>query len=162
MITLGAFIVGSTFGALHEHWWKALPELPAVSLVASLGLAAQLANDEATSRRESCVAFRQQVMDTLNSLGAEINGDPNRIVPHVVNASIPSLDAEAAIVATKDLVAISNGSACTSSSYEPSHVLTAMGLSADRVAGALRVSWNHETVHPAWEIVADRLTSIGR
>jgi|TARA_B100000315_G_scaffold246794_1_gene274575 hypothetical protein len=38
MVTLGAFIVGSTFGALHEHWWKALPELPAVSLLNSLGL----------------------------------------------------------------------------------------------------------------------------
>lgn len=133
-----------------------------VAQVASLGLAAQLANDEATSRRESCVAFRQQVIDTLDSLGAKINGDPNRIVPHVVNASIPGLDAEAAIVATKDLIAISNGSACTSSSYELSHVLTAMGLSADRVAGALRISWNHETVHPAWEKVADQLTSIGR
>jgi hypothetical protein len=43
MITLGAFIVGSTFGALHEHWWKALPELPAVSLVTNLGLAGGLA-----------------------------------------------------------------------------------------------------------------------
>ena len=94
------------------------------------------------------------------SLGAEVNGDPGRVLPHVVNASIPGVDAEAAIVAIKDLVAISNGSACTSASYEPSHVLTAMGLEEDRVAGALRISWNHETPIPDWDAVTSRLSAI--
>lgn len=133
-----------------------------VALVAGLGLAGELAEKEAAGRRESCMTFRKQVMDALGSLGAEVNGDPDRVLPHVVNASIPDVDAEAAIVAIKDLVAISNGSACTSASYEPSHVLTAMGLGEDRVAGALRISWNHETPIPDWDAVTSRLSTITR
>ena len=49
------------------------------------------------------------------------------------------------MVALKDEVAISNGSACTSASYNPSHVLKAMGLPDDEIAGAIRLSWCHMT-----------------
>jgi len=63
----------------------------------------------------------------------------------VLSLSFPELDSEAVMVALKDLIAISNGSACTSQSYEPSHVLTAMGLSEDTIKGALRFSWCHMT-----------------
>jgi cysteine desulfurase len=58
------------------------------------------------------------------------------------------------MVALKDLVAISNGSACTSHSYQPSHVLKAMGLSSDQIEGAIRISWCHLTEEPDWQKVA--------
>jgi hypothetical protein len=47
--------------------------------------------------------------------------------------------------ALKDLVAVSNGSACTSQSYEPSHVLVAAELPEQQINGALRFSWSHLT-----------------
>ncbi len=59
------------------------------------------------------------------------------------------------MVALKDIVAISNGSACTSQSYSPSHVLTAMGLSEDHIKGALRISWSHLTPEVPWERVVE-------
>jgi cysteine desulfurase len=62
--------------------------------------------------------------------------------------------------ATVPIVAISNGSACTSQSYEPSHVLVAAGLTDDKVAGALRLSWSHLTDDVPWAEVADRLTRL--
>ena len=58
----------------------------------------------------------------------------------VMNIAIPGPDSEAVMLALKDLVAISNGSACTSQNYTASHVLTAMGLSEDHIKGALRLS----------------------
>jgi len=64
------------------------------------------------------------------------------------------------MVALKDVVAVSNGSACTSQSYEPSHVLTAMGLPDDVVRGALRLSWCHLTPDVAWEEMATRLADL--
>lgn len=77
---------------------------------------------------------------------AVVHGDPERsALPNILSVAIPGFDSEAAIVALKDLAAISNGSACTSARYEPSHVLTAMDLPEDVVAGTVRLSWSHST-----------------
>jgi len=45
------------------------------------------------------------------------------------------------MMAVREELAISNGAACTSASYEPSHVLKAMGLDDDRLTSAVRISW---------------------
>jgi len=133
-----------------------------VALIAGLGLAAELADTEANTRKKICSEYKNRVLNALSPLGIKINGDEERVVSHVLNVSVPGLDAEAALVATKDLIAVSNGSACTSSSYEPSHVLTSMGLDNGRVSEALRISWDHETSDPDWELVVKRLSSIRR
>ena len=64
------------------------------------------------------------------------------------------------MVALKGLVAISNGSACTSQSYTPSHVLTSMGLSEDLIRGALRISWCHMTEAVDWTPIVDALSGL--
>ena len=64
------------------------------------------------------------------------------------------------MVALKGVIAISNGSACTSQSYEPSHVLKAMGLEDDTIRGAVRISWCHLTEGPDWEEVARTIARI--
>ena len=133
-----------------------------VALIAGLGLAAELADTEADTRKKICSEYKNRVLNALSPLAIKINGDEERVVSHVLNVSVPGLDAEAALVATKDLIAVSNGSACTSSSYEPSHVLTSMGLDDGRVSEALRISWDHETSDPDWELVVKRLSSIRR
>ena len=62
-----------------------------------------------------------------------------------INFSIPNVDAEAFMLTTKDLISVSNGSACTSSSYEPSHVIKAMTNDQNKLKGAIRISWCHLT-----------------
>jgi cysteine desulfurase len=61
------------------------------------------------------------------------------------------------MVKIRDLVAVSNGSACTSSSYQPSHVLKAMRLAKDEIIGAMRFSWCHLTPDPDWAVVVAKL-----
>jgi cysteine desulfurase len=61
--------------------------------------------------------------------------------PHVLNVSFPGVDSEALMLALRYEMAISNGSACSSSGYLPSHVLTAMGLPRERIESAVRISW---------------------
>ena len=87
-------------------------------------------------------------------------GFRERTLPHVINLSFAGLDSEAVMVALKGEVAISNGSACTSASYKPSHVLKAMGLSDAEIMGALRISWCHMTPKPDWHQVARLLQSL--
>ena len=145
------------FGGGQERGLR--PGTVPVPLVAGLGEACRLALSEQEKRSSACVAERSRVTRAFESLEPICNGDQERMLPHVMNLSIPRLDAEAAMMILRDLVAISNGSACTSSSYEPSHVLSAMGLTPDRSSGALRVSWSHDPVRVDWVEVADRLSN---
>ena len=131
-----------------------------VALIAGLGLAAALALEECADRTRRCLAIQNEALSALEPLGIVLNGDPERTVSHTLNFSVPGVDSEAAIVALKDVVAVSNGSACTSQSYQPSHVLAAAGLPSEQVAGAVRVSWCHLTPAFDWGQFAERLARI--
>ena len=55
---------------------------------------------------------------------------------------------------------ISNGSACTSSSYTPSHVIQAMCYGDDEANEAIRMSWCHLTPEVEWEGLAERVMGL--
>jgi cysteine desulfurase len=112
-----------------------------VPLVVGLGEAAKLAGREHNDRRKASAAVKARLLDALNSVDHHINGDPAHTQPHAINVSFPGVDSEALMLALRSEIAISNGSACTSTSYSPSHVLVAMGLSEDLVSSAVRISW---------------------
>jgi cysteine desulfurase len=131
-----------------------------VHLVAGFGAAAHAAAGERDRRAEVNLAFRERTLAALRPLDPIVNGDGERVLPQVLNVSFPGIDAEAAIVATKDLVAISNGSACSSGGFERSHVLAAMGLDDSRVDGALRISWCHQTPEPDWASFVERVSAL--
>lgn len=137
-----------TFGGGQERQLR--PGTMAVPLIAGLGLAAELAVTEADARDARCRAFRQSLLTGLAPLNPVINGDLQRSVPYILNISFPGVDAETVIDAWSDLVAISNGAACTSQSYTCSHVLSAMQLPARRRDGALRFSWCAASTEPDW------------
>lgn len=136
------------FGGGQERGVR--PGTQAVHLIAGFGMAAQLALRDLARREAACLAFRDEVLTSMAQLGAQLNGDQEYCLPHVVNVSLPGLNSEAAMVSLKGLLALSNGSACTSTSYEPSHVLVAMGLDSDRLECALRLSWCHMTPAVDW------------
>lgn len=141
------------FGGGQERGLR--PGTSPVALIAGFGLASELARTESKTRTASCLAMRGQFLDVLDRVGAVVNGDPDRSLASIVNFSVPGADSEAVILALRDVAAISNGSACTSASYQPSHVLTAMGLDDDRRRGAVRASWSHLSSLPdSDEIVA--------
>lgn len=136
------------FGGGQERGLR--PGTLPVPLIVALGLAAELALRNHASRAKQCREFRRKLEAAFLPLDPKLHGDPERILPHVVNLSFSGLDSEAVMVALKSDVAISNGSACTSASYQPSHVLKAMGLPDDEIMGALRVSWCHFTPEVDW------------
>ena len=129
-------------------------------LVAGFGLAAKLAEKEADERRQLCLATRGEAFAALERLGPIVHGRNGPVLPHILSLSFPGVDSEALMVAAKDLVAISNGSACTSSHYSPSHVLMAMGLDDDIVQGTIRLSWSHLTPPVPWTALAERLDDL--
>jgi cysteine desulfurase len=112
-----------------------------VSLVVGLGAAAALAERECLERRQAAAWVKQWFLQRLAVVEHHFNGDPSRTQSHVLNVSFPGVDSEALMLAVREEIAISNGAACTSAGYAPSHVLEAMGLSEDRIASAVRISW---------------------
>ena len=143
------------FGGGQERGLR--PGTLPVPLVVAFGLAAELALKNHAQREPRCRQLRQALESALLPLGPKVHGDKDRLLPHVVNLSFLGLDSEAVMVALKGEIAISNGSACTSASYTPSHVLKAMGLPDDEIMGALRISWCHLTPDVDWEAVALRI-----
>ena len=131
-----------------------------VALIAGLGEAAERATVELDARRERCAAVRERALASLRPLGIQLHGALDDSLPHVLNFSVKGVDSEALMVGLRDLIAISNGSACTSQNYTPSHVLKAMGLQKPEVAGAVRVSWCHLTPAVDWDAVAARIASL--
>lgn len=131
-----------------------------VALIVALGMAAEIASRDNEKRRMACKSIRDKALKVLLPLNPHLIGDQSLVMDHVLNLAFPGLDSEALIVALKDLIAVSNGSACTSSSYTPSHVLKAMGMTDDEANSCVRMSWCHMTPEVDWLIVADRIRSM--
>ena len=147
-----------SFGGGQERGLR--PGTLPVALIAALGQAAELAVEDQARRRAACRAVRERALAALMPLGARLSGDQSQVADHVLNLAFPGLDSEALMVALKDLIAISNGSACTSSSYAPSEVLKAMGMSDEAANGCVRMSWCHLTPAVDWGAVAARIRGL--
>ena len=146
-----------TFGGGQER--NIRPGTLPVPLIVGLGRAAELAMHEGPARREEASAIKMDLIQNLAGVDHVINGDPNRTQPHVLNVRFPGIDSEAFMMAVKDVAAVSNGSACTSSSYKPSHVLLAMGLDEAAAEESIRLSWGYDRP-PQWHTLFSKLATL--
>jgi len=78
--------------------------------------------------------------DLLQLEETQLNGNKENRLPHVLNISFKYVESEGLMLACNKNIAVSSGSACTSASIEPSHVLKAMGLDDDLAHSTLRFS----------------------
>ena len=151
-------LVPLAFGGGQERGLR--PGTLPVPFLIGFGIAAERALLECNKRREICARIRCLAEEAFECMRPIYHGEPSQTLPHVLSFSIPGLDSEAIMLAVKDLIAISNGSACTSQSYNPSHVLKAMNLQDDVIAGAVRISWCHMTPEVDWRNVAGRIKAM--
>ena len=116
--------------------------------IIGLGVAARLAAQEQQSLAARLRELRDELERRLLAIvpDALINGWQGERAPHISNATIPGTDSEALLMHL-DLagIACSSGSACSTGSVEPSHVLTAMGVPRDLGVAALRFSFGKDS-----------------
>jgi cysteine desulfurase len=130
------------YGGRHERARRAGTEN--VAGIVGLGRAAELAREGFSNGEvEHLRALRDRLERTITS-GVDSVGVNSSAAPRVPNTSsiyFDFIEGEALVIAL-DLkgIAASTGAACSSGAIEPSHVLTAMGLSADRARASLRFS----------------------
>jgi len=93
--------------------------------------------------------------------GAQLNGHPEKRLPNNCNFSFADIESEALLLRL-DLsgIAASGGSACTSGSMEPSHVLQAIGIEEDMSRGSIRLTLGRETTREEIEKTAQILPAI--
>ena len=137
----GTRLAPTAFGGHHERDRR--PGTENVPGIAALGAAAELAGRSLPAESERLAALRDRLENAVLSRvsGAGVNGARWNRTPNTSNIYFDGVDGEAMVIAL-DLrgFAVSTGSACSSGAITPSHVLTAMGLSADRARSSLRFS----------------------
>ena len=128
-------------GGKHERNRRAGTEN--VPAIAGLGVAAQLAAGKQAAEAVRAAALRNRLEEGILRTvpGTAVNGARESRVPNTTNISFDRVEAESLLIAL-DLegIAVSTGSACSSGTLEPSHVLRAMGLPTHRTQNSLRFS----------------------
>lgn len=118
---------------------------PPTPLICALGLASELAVAGHSDRQKHWTLVSQSFLSFLDKSSHQINGSPDRKLNNVCNFYLPNVDADLLILRLRDHMAISTGSACTSDTFKPSHVLVAMGLDSAAIECSCRASWSHLT-----------------
>ena len=128
-------------GGKHERSRRAGTEN--VPALAGMGVAARLAVGKLADEAARVGALRDRLEEGIlrGVSGTVVNGTPSTRVPNTTNIGFDRVEAESLLIAL-DLegIAVSTGSACSSGTLEPSHVLRAMGLPAHRTQNSLRFS----------------------
>ena len=115
--------------------------------VAVLGKACELLREEMLRVNGKIEALRKKLLDGITNRidHVELNGHPEHRLPNTLNISIEYVDAESLLIALDfNGIAISSGSACSSGSTEPSHVLLSMNISPEKCQSAIRMSLGRE------------------
>ncbi len=130
--------------------------------IVGLGEAARLAREEWEKDRDHAAALRDRLWAKLSGAldDTVLNGpEPPDRHPGNLNVSFAYVEAEALMLALRDVVAVSSGSACTSASLEPSYVLRAMGVDEERAHASIRFGLGRFNTEDEVDSVAERVVA---
>ncbi len=160
-IRKGVRIQNLLYGGAQERGFRAGTEN--VPGIVGLGKAIELAVRELPEYQESMTALRDQLIQGILKAIPEVrlNGHATERLPGNVNVSVRYVEGEALLMRL-DLVGVeaSSGSACTSGSLDPSHVLLAIGLPHEIAHGSLRLSLGRDNTQAQVQKVLEALPPI--
>jgi len=137
----GKFINPIMYGGGHERDMR--PSTVNVPGIAGFAKAVELAKSEMPKEIEEHTKFRDRIIKNVleNIEDSYLNGHPTKRLPNNVNLGIRFIEGESIVLdLDSEGIAASTGSACSSKSLDPSHVLLAIGLKPQEAHGSLRVS----------------------
>lgn len=137
-----------------------------VALCVGFGEACRISRAEMEMEAQRVTRLRDILLQRLRELatGVEVNGALEPRLPGNLNVSFDGVDAEALLMRVRDRISIASGSACTTESLEPSHVILALRVGLARAEGAIRVSAGRFTTEreivTAAEIIANAVARL--
>lgn len=160
-IRKGTKITPILHGGHHEMGKRAGTEN--VASIVGFGRAAELAAKEVVAESKKLAELRDHLYKGITGKidHVRLNGHPTKRLPNTLNISFRYLEGES-IILNLDLegIAVSTGSACTSGSLEPSHVLTAMGIDPVDSQGSIRFSLSKDNTKEDMDYVIEVLPPI--
>jgi len=160
-IRKGVKIDNLIHGGAQERGFRAGTEN--VPGIVGLGKAVELSHADLADNAARMTALREQLIHGLMARvpGTRLNGHPTERLPNNANLSFDGVEGEALLLRL-DLVGVagSSGSACTSGTLDPSHVLMALGLTPAEANGALRLTLGTDTTEEEIAAVLDVLPPI--
>jgi cysteine desulfurase len=129
--------------------------------IVGFGAAAEIVLVEQADEASRVGRMRDRLSDELHGRlsGVAINGSRVHRVAHNLNVSFAGVDGDALMLAMND-IAVSSGAACSSAQRQPSHVLTALGLDADRARASLRFGLGRGTTKEEIDYTVEKVTSV--
>ncbi|MDD3218073.1 MAG: cysteine desulfurase NifS [Lachnospiraceae bacterium] len=131
--------------------------------IVGYGVAAKRAADTMKERTATEIEVRDYLItQILNAVPhAKLNGHPTKRLPNNVNISFEFIEGESLLIMLDmEGIAASSGSACTSGSLDPSHVLLAIGLPHEKAHGSLRLTLSEETTKEDADFVVEKIKGI--
>ena len=131
--------------------------------IVGFGLAFELADYERHDFNARCERLREEIVTGIRERVPDVvvNGHPDRRLSNIAHLSFPGVEGEPVLLGL-DFAGIcaSSGSACSSASLEPSHVLIAMGMDADLAVGSVRLSLGKDNTAADAEAVVEALPDV--
>jgi cysteine desulfurase len=147
-------------GGGHERGMRS-GTLP-VPLVVGFGRAAEICREVMSEEGARLKVLRDRLQDLILSSVDEayLNGHPERRLPHNLNISFAYVEGESVLMGLNKETALSSGSACTSSTLEPSYVIGALGASAELAHSSIRFSLHRFSTAEEVEYVGQRTIEV--
>ena len=131
--------------------------------IVTLGKACEIMMGEMAEENVRIEFLRERLLNGLKARidDLHLNGDPERRLPNTLNLSFEFVESESLLIGL-DLagIAVSAGSACSSGSTEPSHVLLGMGIEPERCQSALRISLGRENTEEDIDYALDIIPDV--
>ena len=121
--------------------------------------AIEIAQKEMKMENEKFRKWTNQIFNKLSSDGVKLNGHPTKRSPHNLNVRFDGVDGKAIINSISKKIAISAGSACTTQTVEPSHVLLSLGLTDERTHSSIRIGCGRFNTEKDIEIATEEIQS---
>lgn len=134
-----------------------------VAFIAGLGIACELAMKNMDEERNRVAGLRDKleagILEKVQRV--TVNGDRDHRLPNTTNTSFESIEGEAILLMLNEYgICASSGSACTSGSLEPSHVLLAMGIPHEKAHGSIRWSLSRYTTEDEIDFILEKLPPV--
>ena len=160
-IRKGTRINNFLYGGAQEAKHRAGTEN--VAGIVAFGKAAELAEQNFEKHREHCSSLRDYMMSEIEKRIPDvyINGDREHRHPGNLNVTFKKIEGESILLMLNHVgVSVSTGSACSSKSLEPSHVLTALGVNDEDIHGTIRFTVGDFTTKEDVDYVLENLEQI--